>query len=320
MRRFLVMGALLAALAARAQAEEIELVSGEVLRATVVEETGSKVVLDHPLLGRIEIAAEDVRAIRPDGALVPVGRGGPPTPKPKTEAQIAAERIADPPVPEPEEPAWAFTGLVGYSGSQGNTTEFDLRVGLTAEREDSDRRIKLATGYLLSETEGERDENSFFFSALHDWILEDSKWFPFAGARYDWDEFEEWDGRVTVSAGMGYQWIDRKDLKVRFRGGLAATRESGTDDDDWRPEALLGAEFKKHLTDTQTLEGDVTYYPDLEEGGEFRTVAHLAWSVQLNDEGTLNLKAGVENEYDSHREDPFKSHDFKYYVALTFAF
>lgn len=307
-----LLGAMLVAVGAlSAHAEEVVLDTGEVLRGTLVERTDANVVVDHPVLGRLTIAADRVREVRPDSPPVVVEEVPVPPAAPAPEAP--------PPEEKPKSP-WKKTGLVGYSGTQGNTTAFDLRVGLGAEMEDEERRVKLATGYLLSETEGDRDDNNFFFSALHDWVIQDSKWFPFAVGRYDWDEFEQWDGRVSLGGGVGYQWIDDPDLKVRLRAGATGTREFGSDDDSWRPELLLGGEFKKTLNDTQTLEGSLFYVPDLDETGEYRTLAKLEWSIKLDNDDSVHLKLGVENEYDSHREDPFKSHDFKYFVALSFEF
>lgn len=53
-------------LSATALADEVVLVGGDVLRGTVVGETDAAVVLDHPALGRIEVARERIASVKVD--------------------------------------------------------------------------------------------------------------------------------------------------------------------------------------------------------------------------------------------------------------
>ena len=48
-------------------------------------------------------------------------------------------------------------------------------------------------------------------------------------------------------------------------------------------------------------------------------VGTAAWSIKLSTDG-LSLKLGIEDEYDTHREDPFEKSDLKYFLALLYEF
>ena len=74
------------------------------------------------------------------------------------------------------------------------------------------------------------------------------------------------------------------------------------------------------INDSQNLEASVTYYPDFRDSPEYRVVGSVAWSIKLSQTEALSLKIGVQDEYDSHREKPFKKNDLKYYAAILYEF
>lgn len=57
----LLLGA--AASPASAEGDTVQLVGGDALRGTVVSETDAAVTIDHPALGRIEIARERIASV-----------------------------------------------------------------------------------------------------------------------------------------------------------------------------------------------------------------------------------------------------------------
>ena len=299
MRKTLFAALVLAFTGAVAGADEVRLISGETLTVTDVKTDGTKVSMVHPVLGRLEVPATHVTEIKkPDGAKF-AGTGDP---------------LPDPP------PKWKFRAEVGVNGTSGNTRTQDLRAAIGALLETPSERWKFDAVWMKSKTEGEVTKKNWYVAGLHDWLFKDSPWLLFAAARYDWDEFQPWDSRLSVGVGAGYTLIDTDDTKMRLRAGFFETREyGGPNDGDWRPEGMLGAEATHKLTESQTLEGAITWYPDLQDAGEYRILASASWSIKLTENG-LSLKAGVEEEYDTHRESPFERADVKYYAALLYEF
>lgn len=311
----------LLACGAAAFGDEVVLTSGEVLKVTNVERHEGRVEMDHPILGHLYVPANMVESIRGtlDGGTAPAPSATVPVALPAPAEKPAAAPGAAP-APGPEEPKWKRRAELGVNGQSGNSRTLDLRAAIGALLETPSERWKFDAAYLKSKSDGEKTVNNWYAQGLHDWLFRESPWLVFATARYDWDEFQEWDTRISLGAGVGYRLIDEKDLKLRLRGGFNETRQSGgPDDGKWTPEGLLGAEANWQINENQALEGAVTYYPDLQDAGEYRVVSTAGWSIKLSANG-LSLKIGIEDEYDTHAEDPFKKDDFKYFLALLYEF
>ena len=298
-------------LASAALADEVELVTGEVLKGSNVVQEAGRVKFDHPVLGRIDLDASRVRGVRRDGASdlaaaiasMPAGTGG-------DDATGAPAKA----------PQWKFRIEVGVNGTSGNTRTQDIHLGGGALLEQEEHRWKFDAQYARSKNAGVKTKDQWYVQGLKDWMWKDSPWIAFVTGRYDADKFQEWDKRISLGAGAGYKLVDEADLKVRLRAGLNETKESGSDSDQWRTEGLLGADMSWKINDSQNLEASVTYYPDFRDSPEYRVVGSVAWSIKLSQTEALSLKIGVQDEYDSHREKPFKKNDLKYYAAILYEF
>jgi hypothetical protein len=288
MKRALTAWAVLAtAFVGAARADDVELATGEKLKGTIVTRDAKQIVMDHPVLGRIT---------------------------------IPVEKLAPPPPPKPE---WTFRAEFGASGTDGNVDQSALHAAVGAILDNDKRRFKAELGWFRAETEDVKTADKTHLEAIHDWKFAGSKWSVFAAGRVDWDDFQDWEERASIGAGVGYALVDERDLKSRVRVGFAETREwGGSDDDDdgWRPEGLLGADLFWNVNDTNTIEARVTYFPDLRDGGEYRVVGSVSWSVKLAVDSPLSLKIGVDDEYDSHRDAPFEKNDLRYFAALVATF
>jgi putative salt-induced outer membrane protein YdiY len=285
----------------------VTLESGDKLTGRVLSRTEAELVLEHPVLGKLTIPAARV--------------------KQATNAAGEPFAVAPPaPPPAPPEPEWKISGEVGVNGTEGNVDNQDLRAAVEALYESPHHRWRFNAGWMKSETEDVKTKEQGYVAGLKDFLYPGSPWFWFLGARMDWDDFQIWDSRFTGAAGVGYTIHDTETFKLRARAGATYVREFNVDEtafpdyEDDRYEALLGGEAFWKITDAQTLEARATWFPDLEESGEYRIVASLAYAINLSKSGSLALKVGLEDEYDSHRVDPAEENDFKYFIALLFRF
>ena len=293
---------LLAAAVARAE-DEVVLESGEILKGTIVERTEVKVVLNHPVLGVITIPAGRVKSALREGE--------------------------KPPVPAPEAPRWKSKIEAGTSGAEGNTDTLSFTAGFSSDRKEADGLWHLESRWFYKETDGENTENRFYAMIRRDWVLsKESRYTYFAEARYDRDRFQQWDERATAAAGVTYKFIEQKGLFVAFRVGAAATKEWGLErtaadpspNTNVRPEGLLGVEAKLALSERIEVTGQSTYYPDLADTPEYRTLSSAGISYRLDEKGTMSLRGGVEHEYDTHRQEPFKRTDLRYFALIVVEF
>lgn len=269
-------------------AEKVELITGETLQGNVIEKTSDTVVLQHPILGRLEIPADKIRPVAP--------------------------------TPESELPRWISQVELGFSGSRGNTEEYDLRGAFRTRRKTDLHHWKIDTVYRYGSDEDTTTKNDLTFEILKEWLKPESPWLYFALGRYDYDRFESWDHRVSVSGGAGYELIESQNFDFTLRGGAGLVKEFGSDEDDITPEGLLGFNLEWRMTETQNIAAETIFYPALSDVGEYRAVSSASWTVDLDDKDLLKFKCGIENEYESEVGQDVQHNDFSFYSALVALF
>ena len=92
-------------------------------------------------------------------------------------------------------------------------------------------------------------------------------------------------------------------------------------DDVLRPEGLISAIVGRYkLTDNQTLSSSITLYPDLIDSERHRLISKLEWLIKINHADGVNLKLGLEDEYESQTEGGTQHNDLKYYGNIVIDF
>jgi putative salt-induced outer membrane protein YdiY len=299
MLRILAAAALLCSASAALAADEVVLQTGDTIRGKVVEKTDVHVVLDHPNLGRLDLPMDRVKSVTLEGQ--------------------------KPPAPPAEEPRWISKLEAGINGSLGNTRNQGFIAGLVSDLKKPRDLWHFESRYFRTEVEGETTQSRFYALLRKDWLFEEgSRYSFFSEGRYDRDQFQQWKQRATVAAGVAYKFIRKERIQVGFKVGGTATKEWGLEgpdrDDDVRPEGLVGVEMAWKIDDSKEFTAQATYYPDILDTPEYRVLASAGISFRLNEKGTLNLRGGAEYEYDTHRTDPFKRADVRYFALLVMEF
>ena len=311
---------------APAGGEQVTLSTGETLVGKVIERTTGGLILEHPVLGRLAIPAAHVSAVH-TGSEAADGEqpeGG----EPRTVAVAPSPQAAQQPALTPAEPGkpaplfsdWDLRFEVGLSGSDGNSETSSVRLGFNGNKKDEQERWLLEGTYNSATSAGETTRNEFHTEVTRDWLMPGSAWFTFVQGRYDFDEFEAWDHRVSGFAGVGYELIKTERFEMVVRTAAGATKEFGGAN-DLRPEGLVSAAVLKWKpTDRQTVAASATFFPHLDDFGEFRLVNKLEWEIRIDQADGLSLKFGIDNEYESRTENDSLHNDLKYYSSLVIDF
>jgi putative salt-induced outer membrane protein YdiY len=288
-----------------AGADSVALDNGDVLQGTVVSQDADRIVLDHPVLGRLDVPAARVRA---------TARGDEPLPAP----------------PEPHRPGLLGTGWLrgwdrslelGVSGAEGNTDNFDLVGALRADYEDGDYRWDFSARYFYSTADNEATKNQGRAKIVRDWLFPGHRWFAYAQGRYDYDQFEAWDHRVSLGAGPGYDILQREELKLRARTGLFVTRTFGSPGrDEIAPEAAFGGEVIWKPGGRHELSAATMLFADLRDTGELRNVTSAAWKILVAEEQGLSVQIGIDNEWESDVRRTEDENDLTYYGSVVLDF
>ncbi|MEM7228683.1 MAG: DUF481 domain-containing protein [Planctomycetota bacterium] len=292
------------AMNATALGEEFNLVSGDRISGTVIETTADHIVIDHAAMGRVELPKDQIMA----------GMSSERQSHYYDTALAAMQDI------EAAEKEWKSYIDIGGGATFGNSDTQNANVAFQTVRENDATRTTIDAKYFYGASDGDRDENRFTAGILQDWFVPDSPWLYFATARYDFDEFNSWDYRISAHGGVGYELIVEEDRDLTLRAGLGASREFNSPDDDIRFEGLLGADFNWQISERQSFHFDTTIYPQLDEFGEFRTLSNANWAVLIDEETSLSLTAGVQHEYQSEVDGDTDENDFRVTVGLRYDF
>ncbi|MET0005679.1 MAG: DUF481 domain-containing protein [Candidatus Thiodiazotropha sp.] len=216
-----------------------------------------------------------------------------------------------------EEVRWKHEVEAGINGATGNSESINVHAGYSGGYKNANHAWKLVTAYDKAKSDGEDSRNQFFADLLKDWYWHDSAWFAFAQGRYDWDEFKDWDYRLSGSGGVGYVFIHDDAWHLIGRAGLGGNKTYGGIDEEFTQEATLGLEAAWTISERESVDFKTTFYPSLEEHGEYRNITAFNWKMVMSEQGTLAMKIGLINEYDSLAAPGTERSDFKYNLSLV---
>lgn len=287
----------------------VELETGETLRATVVGVSDAELTLDHPVLGTITVPRDRATVLTPE----------------QTDVKIEASQNAEPEVPEAPEPdpesffdGWDGSFEVALSGSEGNTEEFDVRIGVALERLTSTMETRVNASYLYGTDDGQESENEARLGLINDWLT-DTPWRYFLTGVVDYDEFENWDIRTQAFGGVGYALIDDERTDLLLRAGIGGSREFGGSDNKIRPEALLGFNFEHRFNDDHKVYSTFYWLPEIEDIGPYRFEATAGYEILLDADNNMRFRVGLTDSYDS-TPNGAKRNDLDYYAGIVFDF
>jgi hypothetical protein len=233
------------------------------------------------------------------------------------------------PEAEPEQPAdpsswtdgWDWKAVVGLNGASGNNENFSARAAISGERNTSKYETTLGLAYTYGTSDGTKNTSRGVAQINNDWLT-DSKWRYFAQGKYEYDEFQQWDHRLSGAVGVGYElYKDEKTTLLIGRIGVGGYYEIGNmADEEFIPEGLVGLDLKHQWTENTTIVASSTYYPSFDDFGEFRWNTNAGIEVVMDKESGMTLNAGFEHRHDSMPGANTKPNDVDYYMGLGWSF
>jgi hypothetical protein len=333
LRTLTVISMVLVSGAAHAADTQIRLASGETLTVTIVELTETHLKCVHPVLGEFLIPRDQVVIVAPEAvAAAAQAAAGEPAAATTSGADAtqpsASEPAADAPVPDPEpEPTlsfwrgWKRTVDLGMIGSDGNSETFGARGAFGMERKVEKMETTIGLTYVFNSDNGEKTKSRGELNARNDWLFgKDSRWGFFAEAKVEYDEFQDWDWRLSGFVGPSYAFIKNDKTLLRGRVGAGGSYEIGGDDQKFEPALLLGLDFEHAFNERNKVFASTEYLPSLSDFPEYRLNSKAGWEILVDEKSGANLKLGVIDRYDSNPGDGFKSNDIEYFATLGWSF
>lgn len=214
---------------------------------------------------------------------------------------------------------WKGRLEAGVNGSEGNSQNFQTRLGLKATRSTDEETFKFDGLYYRTENASQVTENKFIIDTKNDWLLPQKDWSYFVAFLTEYDEFRAFGVRMTLTTGVTRTLLndEMRMLKVHMGGGT--TRETGTPQTQFVPEAKLGYELSWKITKRQKLTSDTNTFIDVTDIGDIRVNTRAGWQILIDPEHNLNLELGILNRYDSTPNGK-KFNDLDYSMLLFWEF
>ncbi len=245
-----------------------------------------------------------------------------PPPPPPPPAAPAITIVGESPPPPVARKLWYGGFEFGINGSQGNADVTNLRLGLNADRKTDRNRFHTDLLYTLSNQDSRATQNQAIWNMRDEILFKNSPWSVFTASQLEFDQFRAYELRVGNYAGLAYLWLKTDRTRFATRAGAGAVREVSFDDgppDRWVPEAVLGYDFNRRLTDRQGFVSSLDVYPNLSQIGQFRVRTRIGYEILIDPQWNMVLRLGVQDRYDSN-PGPSKRNDLNYFTTLMFKF
>lgn len=248
---------------------------------------------------------------------------------PSLDEAIKVESMAIAGPTPPPEPSWFEKVFSQWKGevhlgadlSTGTVERSRFRGGFDVHKTYDGHTTAVRTDYAYAQTNDVESENRMVNGLTQDWATGNANlsgvFFRGAG---EYDEFRDFDYRLSLAGGGRYQILKDDKTDSLFRIGLSATREFGSIRQEWVPEGAFFLSVSRAINARQKILANIDYYPELEQPSECRVTVRAAWDCLLDEESGLSLRLGAESRYDSRIEAADDRNDLDIRAELVWRF
>ena len=275
-----------------------QLVGGDRVVGTVSFDPGAGHTVHDEVSGDRAISVADVTSLWQPGGDSP-------------EAAAAKARL------EEARPKWAIRLEGGLTGEEGNTRRLNVNGRVKAKMTTNRHRLLLHAMGRYAQEEGIDTAQEIIGGA--EWEMDlNRRPFWFASIEWENDRFEDLELRTTGTTGMGYFLIrdPGHELKLRAGGGFQRDRfRDGSTQCEMVAEG--GIDYFKEIAEWLRVTHESTYYPSLEDVGDYRIVMENAAEIPLGKKKAWKIKLGVRNQYVARPQPDVKRLDTCYFLNLA---
>ncbi|QDU81438.1 hypothetical protein Pla110_31790 [Polystyrenella longa] len=215
--------------------------------------------------------------------------------------------------------AWTKRFEIGARFLDGNSEEKTINSEARFENRYSDYTTRIDMGAKWGRARDVQISNQLFANANMD-FGEVGSWIFFVTNQNQYDELQDLDYRGTLSAGVGYRFLDDEERRfiTRLGPGVTAEEYSTPGNDRVTADIFAEAELQWPLFDRTHFESKSTIRPSIEDYEVFRFTNDMAVLVQLDEQSSWQFKLGVKQEYNSAPAALKKKSDFTTVFQLVY--
>ena len=204
-----------------------------------------------------------------------------------------------------DKPAWTTKLGLSYLATSGNSDTETLGFDVEAVKRPEPWGLESTAQFNRAEQDGAKTAERYQagLRATRAWT---ERWDAFVGLSAEQDEFAGIDLRGVVEAGAVYHALLGPRHKLDLDVALTWTDEERLPpdvDDSWLG-ALLGADYDLALSESATLSQQVRYYPNLDDGSDWRADSITELTAALNRHFAVRLSHEIR-----YRNQPIGAND-----------
>lgn len=338
------------------QADTVVLNNGDQLTGKITQIDPTTVQLTSPVLGALRIPRDGIKILRSDAKVNIVDAAGqshtsfvgpnpeattwgeraeivpPPSPPPPPApiptappAAVAAHPMNLEPYYLPVGPHWKNQLALGLINTSGNTesTQMSGEVDFNYQTEPHELNLKFGGAY--GETNGSRDNQLAFGSAIYrralpEWHME--RWFLFAESHNTYNGIKGISFRTIDDGGLGYYLVKSERFNMDVRGGPGITYVKHFDGEDSTDlTGMVGLRAIYKLSNRVTLSEEALYSNGLTDTARYQIFSDTSALIKLPEvQRGFGFKLSFQDSYDSTVVSPSKQNDTRLILALTLDF
>ena len=216
---------------------------------------------------------------------------------------------------------WKFTVEAGLNGTAGRTPVQSFRGLLNANRSTPEMVTTAALGWWYTRSDDVETQQRVQADARNEWpVTPKSSLSYFVAGRTEYDQFQQWDWRLSGQAGLSFTlWKDEK-LTLTGRSGFGASREFGAPNPSVHAEFTPSLDLELRINPRNKIFVSVNGALDLENTDGSRANLKAWYECVLDPEHGMSLKLGVEDRYEHSPASFREKHEMDYFAVIVFSF
>lgn len=208
---------------------------------------------------------------------------------------------------------------LGLNGTEGNSQTFNIRVGANAKYELPWVKHTYEALHIDNSADGVQTALNGYFDGRIIFPFGETKWSSFIHQRTEYDDFREYNSRLSADGGLAYDFWKNDGGNLQARFGLSTSRELGGPENEFVPEVTAGLDWTWKIDDRQSIVLKSDYYPSVEDFTQYRINSNASWEIIVSKAWGLSAKLSAINRYDSTPGDR-KPSDMNYAALMLWAF
>lgn len=214
---------------------------------------------------------------------------------------------------------WEGSAELGLNGTEGNSQTFNIRSGAKAKYSQPWVEQVYEIIHVDNSSDGVKTASNGYFDGRITFPFTGTKWSYFIHGRTEYDEFRDYDLRLSGDTGLAYDWWKTDHSQLQSRAGVSTSREIGGAENRFQPELTFGIDFSHKIDDRQKVSLTSDYYPTVDDMADYRINTNASWEIVVSQTWGLSAKLSVIDRYDNTPQGK-RPNDLNYAALMMWAF